>query len=168
MATNVDMGGDTLYVGDIVTGVTTPGSTTIGSIGATSGVDSGTVFQRFTLTGVNMNSAATDNAIAISLPQDSTTYKVNSVVVWGASGTLTTATAGLFTAVSGGGTGICADQALTPTSGTANTNLNSQALTLFANNVTTSFKATPLYFRVGTGQGVAATANVTVTIQVLG
>ena len=180
MAFPVDLGNDTLYVADIVYGDTTPGNLSGTSLTTMLGTDTSSLAtlttatttnlaaQRFTITGVNMNAATTDHAITLTLPAGATTYVVDSVSLWGASHTLTTATAGLFTAASGGGTGICADQAITNTSGTANTNLNYQALTLAANDATTCFTASPLYFRVGTAEGAAATANVTLTITILG
>jgi len=159
MATNVDLSGNTLYVTDVVTGSNTPNVLTSGG---------GSPHVRLSLIGVNFNSATTDNPITVNLPTGSTTYKVSAVAVWGASHSLTTATAGLFTAASGGGTAICADQALTPTSGTANTNLNTQDLTMAANDATTAFTSPTLFFRVGTPEGAAATGNVTVLLRTLG
>ena len=121
-------------------------------------------YMKVTLTGVNFNSATTDNAVNITLPTGVTTYKVQSVTVWGANHTLTTATAGLFTTA--GGTGaICADQAMTNTSGTADTALNMQDLTIAS--ATTAFTDTSLFFRIGTAEGTAATANVTIILRLL-
>ena len=175
MATNVDMGGDTLYVSDIVYGDNTPAklsgtslNTQINSLDQPGNI----AFKRYTFTGINMNVATTDHTLAFTLPTGTTTYEVSECIIWGASHTLTTATAGLFTAASGGGygSGICADQAITITSGTANTDLNAQSLTQATDPAAklTCFTANPLYFRVGTAEGATATANVTLILRVLG
>lgn len=124
---------------------------------------------RYVIKGVNFNSASTDNPIAITLPIGSTTYSVNSCFVWGASHTLTTATASLYSGAGATGTAICADQALTPTSGTADTNLNYQEMTRATAAANTCFTtAKILYFRVGTAEGAAATGNVTLVLNLLG
>lgn len=159
MATLVDMGGDTLIVNDIQLGAASPGTTGVS-------INTSEAYVRYTITGVNFNSATTDNPIVLSLPPGTSTYKVQSVSVWGASHTLTTATMSLWTAAGGTGVAICADQALTNTSGTANTALNEQDLTLAS--ATTAFTSGTVYARVGTAEGAAATGNVTVVIRILG
>ena len=84
-----------------------------------------------------------------------------------ASGTITTATAGLFTAAAGGGTAVVTGgSALTVSTASEGTNNNAQSMTI--NNAATQSYALAtvptLYFRVGTAQGAARTADVTITI----
>lgn len=170
MSTSIDMGGNTLYVSDLVYGDNTPGALSGTSLTSTlTAVDATNLaYQRFTITGVNMNTATTDHAITITLPAGVTTYAVADIALWGASHTLTTATLSCYTATSASGVEVAADQAITNTSGTANTNLNLQHLSLYTDNATTALTSGTLYARVGTAEGAAATANVTVTIQLLG
>jgi len=167
----VDYSGDTLLCSDQVYGIASglgSDGITVPPAGLTAGYPMNDTL-RFVIKGVNFNSATTDNPIAITLPVGTTTYSVNSVFIWGASHTLTTATAGLFSAASGGGTAICSDQALTPTSGTADTNLNYQEMTRATAAANTCFTtAKILYFRIGTAESAAATANVTLVINCLG
>ena len=169
MSYNIDMAGTDLIVNTISTGASTPGAAGT-ALNAASVINSASgTYQTFTITGVNMNSATTDNAIAITLPAGKHTYMVEKCTVWNASHTIVTATASLYSAASAGGVAICADQALTPTSNTADTNLNAQNLTIASAGTTTCFTtATSLYFRVGTAEGAAATANVTLTIRIIG
>jgi hypothetical protein len=159
MSYNVDMAGCDLIVNTISTGASTPGA-------AGTNLNATPAYIRVTAKGLNFNSASTDNAISFALPTGTTTYKVEFVTVWGASHTLTTATAGLFTAASAGGVAIVANGALTPTSGTTDTALDMQSLTIAS--ATTAFTDTTLYFRIGTAEGAAATANVTLTLRILG
>ena len=114
-----------------------------------------------TLTGVSFNSGNTDYQIVISLPAGFTRYFINTVCISGASGTLTTATAGLFTATGGGGVTIAANQAVTVSTASNDTVNNMQSLTL-TGTATTAFSDTALYFRIGTAEGSAQTASVTV------
>ena len=116
---------------------------------------------------VNFNSANTDTPITISLPAGATNYSVRQVFIANASGSLTTATCGLFTSTGGGGVAIVSGgSAITVSSSAANTNNNMMSLTV-NNGSTQSFNKTTLYFRVGTAQGVAVAASVLVYIQVL-
>jgi hypothetical protein len=167
MATDIDLGGNNVYANDFVIGAAA-GTVSSTSSGATVGLGHAGYWTYF-LKGINFNSATTDNKIVITLPSGITTYYVQSVMIWGASHTLTTATASLWTAAGGTGTAICADQAITITSGTANTNLNFQTLTLNTNPAagTICFTSNPLYFRIGTAEGAAATANVNIIIHPL-
>lgn len=104
------------------------------------------------LSNVDLNSAGSDNAVSI----ESTRYIVDKVIVEGASVSLTTATAGVFTSTGGGGTTVAADQALSAlTSAT-----KWKALTLAATPGTDVLTATSLQFRCGTAQGITATGNV--------
>jgi hypothetical protein len=115
---------------------------------------------------VNLNSANTDNAITLASPKPY--YDLHSVAVKnkGTTGSITTATAGLFTATGGGGTALAANQALSAlTSNAANTSGGLMWMTLSGSNQWAD--RTTLYFRVGTAQGAAATADVYVFIQPL-
>lgn len=103
-------------------------------------------------TGVDCNSAATDTAISMA----SSRYRIDKVVADNASISLTTATGGCFTAAGGAGTTIAADQALSAL--TAATKFDD--LTLQAITGTDVFTSATLYFRIGTAQGAAATADV--------
>lgn len=115
---------------------------------------------RIELTGVNFNSANTDNAVAVPIPPGYSTYLVSACYICGASGTLTTATCGLFTAQSAGGTAIVTTgTAVTVSTASANTNNNTQSLTI-NNTSTQSYDFATLYFRVQTPEGTAATADV--------
>lgn len=120
----------------------------------------------FVATAVNFNSGNTDNAIAIVLPSGFTRYRVDSVVISNASHTLVTATCGVFTATAAGGVAIVASGSAITVSATADaTANNSQALSLASAVI--SFTATPLYFRVQTAEGAAATGDVTLYIKPL-
>lgn len=104
------------------------------------------------LTGVNLNAANNDNAVTLS----SSRYRLAIVMMENASVNLTTATAGVFTAAGGGGTTLAADQSLAAlTASTKYLDLTLQAIA--GTDVQT---AGTLYYRTGTAQGVAATANV--------
>jgi diacylglycerol kinase family enzyme len=117
------------------------------------------------LVGVNFNAANADNAIAINLPTGFTRWKVDSVIISGASGTLTTATCGLFTAAAAGGVGIVpTGTAITVSNNTADTNNNMQALALFSAAATTAISETTVYFRTQTAEGAAATGNVSIIL----
>jgi len=113
------------------------------------------------LVGVNFNTANSDNPMAIVLPTGYTRWRCHAVVITRPSITMGTATFGLFTATSGGGVAIIPAGAvttgLTSTAENTNGNMISPALT---NNTTTSFNVPTVYFRVGTAQGAAATADV--------
>lgn len=104
------------------------------------------------LTGVNLNAANNDNAITLL----SSRYRIDKITVENASISLTTATAGLFTGAGGGGTTLAADQALAAL--TASTKfLDLTPAGVLATDVITSGT---IYFRTGTAQGAAATADV--------
>lgn len=105
-------------------------------------------------TAVDLNVANSDNAITML----SARYIIDKVTVDNASVNLTAATSGVFTSVGGGGTTIAADQVLSAL--TASTKFKD--LTLQAVAGTDVFTAGTIYYRVGTQQGSAATANVRV------
>jgi len=117
-------------------------------------------------TGVDFNTSA-DTTIPVALPPGFTRYLVGSCRISGASASLTTATCGLFTAASGGGTAIVTGGAsITVSTASEDTNNNAQVLTI--NNANTnSYTAANLYFLIGTPQGSAATATVTVELILL-
>jgi hypothetical protein len=118
----------------------------------------------FAALAVNFNSANTDTTIPIVLPAGVTNYLVKSVRLANASASISTATFGLFSASGGGGTAImAAGQAITVTSAAANTNNNAQTATPATSN-TQSYNFANLFFRVGTAQGSAATADVIIEI----
>ena len=119
------------------------------------------------LSGVNFNSANTDNAIAIALPTGITRYMVSAVLLNKASASISTATCGLFTAAAGGGmANVTGESAITVTATTANTNNNSQSLTVNS-AATEAYDVATLFFRVGTAQGSPATADVIIHIRPL-
>lgn len=124
-------------------------------------------YMRYVLTGVNFNSANTDNSIAITLPVGVTRYFVNAVAITNASASISTATVGVFTQPTGGGIAICATQAITVTQSATDTTNNGMSLTVFANRLITALNDTPLYVRVGAAQGSAATADVVIVLQML-
>lgn len=160
----VDMGGTDYTFNTVSVGASSPGAA--GTKLDNTNIGRTPAYITVVAKAVNFNSATTDTSMAFTLPTGTTTYKVEKVTVWGASHTLTTATASLYTAAAAGGTNVCADQALTPTSGTADTALDMQDLTIAS--ATTAFTDTPLFFRIGTPEGAASTANVTLLLRVLG
>lgn len=121
---------------------------------------------RFTLTAVNFNSANSDNAVTIPLPAGVSRWRMDSVIITNASASVSTATAGVFTGAGATGQTIAATQALTVTATAADTNNNTQALTL-TNATTMAYNDTSIFFRITTPQGSAATADVTFVIFLL-
>lgn len=116
------------------------------------------------VSGVNVNSANTDYPIAIALPVGYTKYRVVRVLAYNPSISLTTATAGVFTAAAAGGTTIVTNVALSAlTTNTAGTSGCLLAFTVINTN-TTYFTDAILYFRVGTAQGSAATCDVYIEV----
>jgi len=119
------------------------------------------------LSTANFNLANTDVAsFAITLPTGFTRYLVARMQITGASGTLTTATAGLFTAAGGGGVAVASTQSITVSTASDATNNNTMPLTI-NNPGTQSYTVSgnpTLYLRVSTPEGVAATASVALQI----
>lgn len=115
---------------------------------------------------VDFNAGNTDTQFPITLPAGMTKYRGNFVAIHGASGTLTTATAGMFTAAGGGGVTVVTTAAITVATASDATNNNAQQMSI-VNAGTITFTAPILYFRVTTPQGSAATAKVTVAILAL-
>lgn len=111
--------------------------------------------------GIDFNSVA-DTAVSFALPPQAVGYVVNMLVISGASGTLTTAKFGLFSAASAGGTALLAGgTAITVSTATVNAANSAQVV---AGSATVYYNFTTLYFRVTTPQGSAATANVILDI----
>lgn len=117
-----------------------------------------------TITGVNFNSANTDTAIPIVLPPGFTRFAGFRVSISHASQTLTTSTVGAFSTTGGGGLAIvAAGTANTVSTASDATSGNAQTIAAaFASMVAASLPTpSTIYFRVGTAQGAAATADVT-------
>lgn len=114
------------------------------------------VFSNYGLLGsslaVDMNAVA-DTAIAIS---NAARFIIDRIVIENASISLTVATAGLFTAAGGAGTTLAADQALAALTASGKFMEMAKAGVLSTDVRTESV----LYFKIGTPQGAAATANV--------
>ena len=104
------------------------------------------------LTAVDLNVPASDNAMTIA----ATRYIIRRIVVENASVNLTLATAGVFTAAGGGGTTLAVDQVLSALTASS----KFLDMTLAAVVGTDARTEGTIYFRVGTAQGVPATANV--------
>jgi hypothetical protein len=115
---------------------------------------------------VNMNSVA-DTKFTFTLPSGFTRYQFVGVSISKASTSLAAATAvvfQVFTASGGGGIAVTGATTATVSSTAENTNNNFQ-FTAGTNTNTQSFNANPLYFRVTTAHGSAATADVTMFIR---
>lgn len=114
---------------------------------------------------VNFNSVA-DTQINLILP--STNYMLEGVWVQntGTTASLTTAKYGLFSASAGGGTALVASNTvLTALTSNAVNTAGSAALVSTAN--IGAFNFNPLFFRITTAQGAAATGNVYITARAL-
>lgn len=121
-------------------------------------------FIRYQFSNINFNTTNTDNLLTFTLPAGVSRYRINSLLITHASVALSTATAGLFTGAGGTGLGMAANQSLAGLTQTAeNTTGNALALSLVSAG-TTALNLTTLYLRIGTAQGVAATANVTLIL----
>jgi hypothetical protein len=107
--------------------------------------------------GVNVNQTNTDIAIPLFLLPGSN-FVLRGVQLNNASISLTTATAGVFTAAGGTGTTLVTSAALSSlTSSTVNLDMTLATQAVVLNQTT---QANVLYFRVGTAQGAAATVDV--------
>jgi len=149
----------------IQSGLVTPGhlvSWTTDGVVQDAGVNLGSTYGTFVsgLTNINFNATNTDNPIPINLPAGYTRYRIENILISGASGTLSTATCGVFTQPAAAGVAVVTTgTAITVTASAADTNNNMQSLTINSQN-TLALSDTVLYFRVQTAQGSAATANV--------
>lgn len=114
---------------------------------------------------VDFNVGNTDTAFAVPLPIGFTRYQINAVIISEASGALTTATFGVFTAVAGGGFApVASGTACTVSTASETTNNNMQVCTI-VQGLTESINAGTLYFRVQTPQGAPATAKVSIFVR---
>lgn len=162
MTLNLDYSGNDLIVNSISTGAATGQAGTTLTSAALLNNGSG----RFVAKAVNFNSATTDTAVAIAIPAGITRYAIGSIWINNASHSLSTATIAVYTSTGGsGGTGvgIALDQAITVTSGTADTNHNAQSVTL-TNAATLCFTDATLYVRIGTPESAAATGDVVINL----
>lgn len=116
---------------------------------------------RVALTGVNFNSANTDNAVSIALPTGISRYAVFRVFINNASASISTATLGVFTATGGGGQTVVGNSSITVTAAGSDQANDMQTLTPTA---TEAFDDATLYVRIGTAEGSAATADVVLLI----
>jgi hypothetical protein len=116
---------------------------------------------RFVAKNVNFNSANTDTAIPIVLPSGITRYMLEGLRLSNASGSLTLSTCGLFASPGGTGTILVANSAVTVATAATDSGNNSQ---VFAGSTTVAYSDATLYFRIGTAQGSAATADAIVYI----
>lgn len=118
------------------------------------------------LTGVNFNSANTDNAVTIALPSGYTRYMVDSIAITHASASLTTATIGLFTGTGGAGT-VIANSAITVSATADGTANNAQSFSGPATTAYTLAGFATMQVRIGTAEGSAATGDVSLRIRPL-
>ena len=106
---------------------------------------------------VNVNQTNTDIAIPLILLPGAN-FVLRGVQLNDASISLTTATAGVFTAAGGTGTTLVTTAALSSlTSTTANLDMTLATQAIVLNQTT---QANVLYFRIGTAQGAAATVDI--------
>jgi hypothetical protein len=151
-ANNVTISGGTVIgITDLLVADGGTGASTAAAARVNLGVLAGYGIIGFALA-VDLNVGTNDNAITML----SANYRVDKVTVKNASANTTTATAGLFTAAGGGGTTIAADQVLSALSAAT----KFKDLTLAGIAGTDVFTAGTLYFRTGTAQGGADTADV--------
>jgi hypothetical protein len=117
--------------------------------------------------GANLNQTNTDIAIPLILIPGAN-FIVSGVTINNASVSLTTATFGVFSATAASGVTIVTAGAvlsgLTVATSNLNASLAATAITTVLNQTTQSNQ---LYFRVGTAQGAAATADIYVWADVL-
>lgn len=168
MATFASLGGEDILCNDVIVGASPAAAQN--PVAGTAGVSppGGAIASvKYTLRGVNFNSSATDNILTLNVPTGAKNYIFDGIWITNASHTLVTATLGVFSGAGATGTTIAADQAITVTNGTANTALNTQALTM-SPAATIAFNYSTLYVRVGTAEGAAATADVTIVLDLLG
>jgi hypothetical protein len=155
--------GKTATVNNTLTLSGTDGSSVAFGAGGTVSYQGEAGVLRFRVTGVNFNSANTDNAVAITLPSGITRYSLTRVMLSNASASISTATVGVFTGTGGTGNTLCANQAITVTATAAGTNNNTMQLAA-TNANTMAYSDATLYVRVGTAAGGAATADVIIDI----
>lgn len=124
-----------------------------------------------TASAVNFNSGNTDTTITLpSPPSGFTRYSIRAVFISGPSGTLASATCGLFTATGAGGVALVASgTAVTITTASDSTANNMQVLSPVnvntMSNLYSALTSGQIYFRVQTASAGVNTANVTVEYQ---
>jgi hypothetical protein len=131
------------------------------------GVQFNNTFGKFVTTSVavNFNNTNTDYPLNINLPAGYTRYRIEQVLISGASIGINVATVGMFTGLNGSGNAIVSSGTAISISQIANDiSGNLQSLTVNNQN-TTVFGDFIVYFRVQNPQGSAATANVSVFYQ---
>ena len=116
---------------------------------------------------INFNATNTDNPIPINLPAGYTRYRIDRILLSGATASLSTATCGVFTQTAAAGTAVVTTgTAITVTQTAGDTNNNLQSFTINNQN-TLAFIDTTLFFRVQNPQGSPALGNVTIFYQPL-
>lgn len=116
---------------------------------------------------INFNATNTDNPIPINLPAGYTRYRIQAILISGATHDISAATCGVFTATAAGGTPVVTTgTAITVTQTAGDTNHNMQSLSINDQD-TMFFIDTVLYFRVQTPESAAALANVAIFYQPL-
>lgn len=150
-------------------GAPTGGDKGAGTVNATNLLINGTQVGVIgvTITGVDFNSANTDTPVTIVLPSGFTRYRFQSIVLHGASASLTTATCGVFTDAAGAGTAIVASGTVISVSTASESTANNMQAFTVAGVSTTSWTDTAIFFRVQNPQGSAATGSVTFYYQPL-
>ena len=130
------------------------------------------LYEFVVVTGINFNAGNTDTAFVFpSPPSGFTRYSLRAGFISGASGTLASATCGVFTATAAGGTALVASgTAVTVTTASDSTAGNMQVLSpVNVNTMGNLFSAlavaNTIYFRVQTAAGAANTASVELQIQ---
>jgi hypothetical protein len=119
--------------------------------------------------GVNFNSVG-DTVFPIVLPTGFTRFLVDTVRISGASGSLTSASAGVFTGPGATGTTVVTPASVTVSTAADGTAGNAELMALAVGVNSQTFTAAGfanLYFRVTAGEGSAATGNVTLAVQPL-
>lgn len=136
---------------------------------ADAGVQFNNTYGKFvaTLQGVNFNATNFDNPININLPLGYTRYRIEQIIISGASATLTTATCGVFTLPGATGTAVVTSGTGVTVSSGLNDTVNNMQLLTVNNQTTMSLSDVIIYFRTQTPQGVIATGNVSVFYQPL-
>lgn len=114
-------------------------------------------------TGVNFNSVA-DTALTVKLPPGYTKYRIQALMLYSASASVTTAQFALYTAAAAGGTAVVSPTTCLINTASANTN---QGLHAVNPSIQATMDDTTLFFRITTPQGSAATASVALQIQPL-
>jgi hypothetical protein len=171
--TQVGLGGDSVQVNDLLIGVA---STTTQSSGSSVGLSGYPSLSggKVKLSGVNFNATnGTDTSFTLYLPNGVTLFQIEGVGITNASHTLVTATVGLYTAASAGGTAlITAATAVTVATATVGGANSAQFITGLGTvnasstvNSSNGVNSTTLYFNLTAQEGAAATADVYIYVR---